>query len=60
MSKLMELIQALMNKIAPRHTYDGASLDGSADLYELERRVDPLDLRGRATSRGYEFSQSFR
>lgn len=60
MSKLMALIQALLNRALSRHTYDDQPLGGAADIYDVERRVERLDLRGGAMQRGYEYSQSFR
>ena len=60
MSKLIALIQALLNRIQPRHTYDDQALGRAADIYDVERRVNQLDLRGGAMARGYEYSQSFR
>jgi hypothetical protein len=60
MSKLMELIQALLTRALPHHTYDEQPLDRAADIYDVERRVSQLDLRGRPVARGHEYSQSFR
>jgi hypothetical protein len=60
MSKLTALIQALLNRALPRHTYDNQALDRSADIYDVERRVSQLDLRGGPMARGHEYSQSFR
>ncbi len=60
MSKLIALIQALLNRALPRHTYDDQPLDRAADIYDVERRVNRLDLRGGPMARGFEYSQSFR
>jgi hypothetical protein len=59
-TRLQTLVLALLNRALPRHTYDDQPLGRAADIYDVERRVERLDLRGGAMPRGHEYSQSFR
>jgi hypothetical protein len=60
MSKLFELIKALMPRIEPQHLRDEAYLAESVDIYDLERRMREIDQRGRNASQDLIFSLGLR
>jgi hypothetical protein len=60
MSKLLELIKALMPTIESQHVRDEAYLAESVDIYDLERRMREIDRRGRNTSQDLTFSLGLR
>lgn len=47
MSKLMELIQALLPRFPSQTEADEAYLGGAVDIYDLERRMREMDTRSR-------------
>ena len=60
MSKVFELIKALMPRIEPQHLRDEAYLAESVDIYDLERRMREIDQRGRNASQDLIFSLGLR
>jgi hypothetical protein len=60
MSKLLELIKALIPTIEQQHARDEAYLAESVDIYDLERRMREIDRRGRNTSQDLTFSLGLR
>jgi Protein of unknown function (DUF3563) len=53
MSKLMELIQALLPRFPSQTEADEAYLAQAADLRDLERRVRQIDTRSRPGMRSF-------
>lgn len=60
MSKLLELIKALIPTIEPQHVRDEAYLAQSVDIYDLERRMREIEWRGRNGSPDFTFSLGLR
>ena len=60
MSKLLELIKALIPTIEPQNVRDEAYMAESVDIYDLERRMREIDRRGRNTSHDLTFSLGLR
>lgn len=55
MSKLIELIKALMPSFTSQKERDEAFLSGSADVCDLERRMRLVDLAAHDSARGLVF-----
>jgi hypothetical protein len=52
MSKLMELIKALVPRFKSEEALDDAYLSESNDMFDLERRMREIDSRARSASWG--------
>ena len=53
MSKLMELIQALLPRFPSQNEAHEAYLGGAVHLYDLERRMREIDTRSRPGLRAF-------
>jgi hypothetical protein len=60
MSRLIELIKALIPRIESQRANDEAYLAASVDIYDLERRMHEIDERGRNASPDLTFSLGLR
>jgi hypothetical protein len=55
MSKLFELIQALIPRVETQAERDQAYLNDSVDIYDLERRMREIDSRANTLATGLRF-----
>ena len=55
MSKFIRLIKALTLSAKSQKDLDNAYLSESTDVYDLERRMREVDLRGRSSARALTF-----
>lgn len=55
MSKLIELIKALIPRFETQAERDQAYLNDSVDIYDLERRMREIDGRANALANGLRF-----
>lgn len=55
MSKFIRLIKALALSAKSQKDLDNAYLSESTDVYDLERRMREIDLRGRSSARALSF-----
>jgi hypothetical protein len=60
MSRLFELIKALIPRFEPQHVLNEAYLSEAVDIYDLERRMRELDHRSRHASTDVTFSLGLR